>query len=498
MMTNPQSMSPISIEESGSTAEDYFLLSRRETRDRRSNSASQHSGLAKFPCKPRFIQVPSITQQLNLNPGEPLVANVNVLSEPEAQIDFYVNEFKLRPSVVVQITRLAKNSATLIHERPVSGIYRIKATNVHGTAIYEMEVTVDGYTERFMASPQSQSSSMNEERGANARDGVCDHHTSEPYLKNGQNEVQIDNNGPNNSSQISIEYSSDDYTSEDVKQPERHPASVDIDYLISDFHPYFSTPLPSSTPEGTKQLSVKVEANETGIFQWLLDDKSLIDEDTFNIIDGDPFTSTLSTTNSGFPPNKEIVVIFTNQAGMIVSKTRTERRPPPGNNQSKSILILSFHSVPKKQFKIVNGSVQKLSEQSSVEQTDPIVVEVEKINQDFNETTRIEKQEESYSLLVKVADTVAESLIVRIIVEAIKESAKRLSVLSQTSESEDEDSTYLEQPKTRTEPRFINMNEVYYCSEGETMNINARLGEDLDENTKVEWLKEGAPLNVKR
>jgi hypothetical protein len=52
----------------------------------------------------------------------------------------------------------------------------------------------------------------------------------------------------------------------------------------------------------------------------------------------------------------------------------------------------------------VNGAVQKLSDQPSTDQPDSIVVEVERSNQDFSETTKIVKQEESFSLLVKVAE----------------------------------------------------------------------------------------------
>jgi hypothetical protein len=49
--------------------------------------------------------------------------------------------------------------------------------------------------------------------------------------------------------------------------------------------------------------------------------------------------------------------------------------------------------VPKKQFRIVNGAVQRVTEKNSTEQKDANVIEVEKINQDFIETTQIEKQE---------------------------------------------------------------------------------------------------------
>lgn len=92
------------------------------------------------------------------------------------------------------------------------------------------------------------------------------------------------------------------------------------------------------------------------------------------------------------------------------------------------------------------------------------------------------------------AETVAEKLVAKIILEAIKESAHRLSMLNVTSESEDEDSVLVEQSKTGLEPGFVNSNETIYCMENENIIINARLTAQLD-NVPIQWFKEGQELS---
>jgi hypothetical protein len=121
---------------------------------RRSSSASQ----TLFPCKPKFVQVPSITQLIHLKQGEQLVANANVLATPDAAISWHLNNFELKPGEGIQILQPAANSSTLIYQEPVPGVYKIVAANAIGSASYEMRLIVDGYVgaSSFMNAQQVQ------------------------------------------------------------------------------------------------------------------------------------------------------------------------------------------------------------------------------------------------------------------------------------------------------------------------------------------------------
>lgn len=95
--------------------------------------------------------------------------------------------------------------------------------------------------------------------------------------------------------------------------------------------------------------------------------------------------------------------------------------------------------------------------------------------------------------MVKVSETVAETLVAKIIIEAIRESAHRLSMLQHSSEeSEEEDSSHMDHSRCGLEPMFVNTNETFYCLLNESVTFTARLKNN--EFNSVQWYKEDIKL----
>jgi hypothetical protein len=79
--------------------------------------------------------------------------------------------------------------------------------------------------------------------------------------------------------------------------------------------------------------------------------------------------------------------------------------------------------------------------------------------------------------------------------EAIKESAHRLSRLYASSESESEEESFLaDHSRSGLEPTFVNSNETFYCLLNETITLSPRLkGNDFN---SAQWFKEGMRLRT--
>jgi hypothetical protein len=351
-------------------------------------SVGRNAGLLAFPSKPKFIQVPSIIQQLNLKGGETLIANVNVLAEPAANIHWYINKFELRNSDIVQINRPAENASTLIHKQPPSGIYRIRATNPHGSAVYEMRVTIDGYSGKssFLSSQSSFSNDEDSLLGMSAKkpEGIKDDLPKAPKLisafpnfhrikegrgivlevrvdaipeatflwkqnnfelKNGQHGVSIVN--PElNVSLLNLEKPIDGRIEVMASNKlGRCSAStkIVIDYALSDSENrfYFVEALPPTFSANSTNFYVKVNTRQPGHFEWRIDDRQLKDTDGCKITQ-DSFQSSL-TLPLEFASKHELRVSFTNSIGTIHSKSRLEDRktaePPPGKHRKLNGIV---------------------------------------------------------------------------------------------------------------------------------------------------------------
>jgi hypothetical protein len=98
--------------------------------------------------------------------------------------------------------------------------------------------------------------------------------------------------------------------------------------------------------------------------------------------------------------------------------------------------------------------------------------------------------------LVKVAESLAEALVANIIVEAVKESARRL-LMVHTSDEEERDEYQVNIQETETlAPRFEVAHEVYNVKIGENVTIHATINGAPCHT--VEWYRDGEKVETSR
>uniref|UniRef100_A0A914YBH0 Ig-like domain-containing protein n=1 Tax=Panagrolaimus superbus TaxID=310955 RepID=A0A914YBH0_9BILA len=122
-------------------------------------------------------------------------------------------------------------------------------------------------------------------------------------------------------------------------------------------------------------------------------------------------------------------------------------------------------------------------------QKDVTVIDTE---EDYSKTTKIRKREETYSLLVKVAESLGQSLAAKIIIDAMHDAARHLATTAATSsseESESEGGVIKISPSLTLAPTFEISKETYNIHSGENVTIHTRI--EGAPCSKVEWFKEG-------
>ena len=139
-------------------------------------------------------------------------------------------------------------------------------------------------------------------------------------------------------------------------------------------------------------------------------------------------------------------------------------------------------------------------------------VKVVTTEEDYSKTTKMSKREgggletfvqniyhitlpripETYSLLVKVAETLGQSLAARIIIDAMHDAARQLATTTTTSSSEESESEggfVRISPSLTLAPTFEISKETYNVSSGENVTIHTQI--EGAPCSKVEWFKEG-------
>uniref|UniRef100_A0A914YHE2 Ig-like domain-containing protein n=1 Tax=Panagrolaimus superbus TaxID=310955 RepID=A0A914YHE2_9BILA len=99
---------------------------------------------------------------------------------------------------------------------------------------------------------------------------------------------------------------------------------------------------------------------------------------------------------------------------------------------------------------------------------------------------------ETYSLLVKVAESLGQSLAAKIIIDAMHDAARHLATTAATSsseESESEGGVIKISPSLTLAPTFEISKETYNIHSGENVTIHTRI--EGAPCSKVEWFKEG-------
>lgn len=142
-------------------------------------------------------------------------------------------------------------------------------------------------------------------------------------------------------------------------------------------------------------------------------------------------------------------------------------------------------------------------------QKDVTVVDTE---EDYSKTTKIRKREgglhtfvdmlthitqpripETYSLLVKVAETLGQSLAAKIVIDAMHDAARQLATTATSSEeSESEGGIVKISPSLTLAPTFEISKETYNINSGENVTIHTQI--EGAPCSKVEWFKEGKPV----
>ncbi|KIH52315.1 immunoglobulin I-set domain protein, partial [Ancylostoma duodenale] len=110
---------------------------------------------------------------------------------------------------------------------------------------------------------------------------------------------------------------------------------------------------------------------------------------------------------------------------------------------------------------------ETVTETSTTEETSTVAESstlqvIETSKEDYVATTEITKHEEEYKLLVKVADSVASTLVANVFVDAVREAVKRIM----EEESEEEEIVVVDAP------RFETSIERYVVQENETVTIS--------------------------
>uniref|UniRef100_A0A915PVQ5 Ig-like domain-containing protein n=1 Tax=Setaria digitata TaxID=48799 RepID=A0A915PVQ5_9BILA len=104
---------------------DYRVLEKRTFR------IPIHRTMESIPKHPSILKQPE--PEIRLKAGEKLVLESKVDSSPESQFKWYQNNFEVRPSPSVIIERPAINESRATFLKPVSGTYKVEASNIHGS-----------------------------------------------------------------------------------------------------------------------------------------------------------------------------------------------------------------------------------------------------------------------------------------------------------------------------------------------------------------------------
>ncbi|VDM40900.1 unnamed protein product, partial [Toxocara canis] len=94
-----------------------------------------------LPKRPSVLKQPP--PEVRVKAGEKLVLESKVESYPASSFKWYHNNFEVRPSSTVQIDTPAPNESRATFHKPTDGIYKVTATNIHGSCSSSTRVVVE-------------------------------------------------------------------------------------------------------------------------------------------------------------------------------------------------------------------------------------------------------------------------------------------------------------------------------------------------------------------
>ncbi|CAD5224137.1 unnamed protein product [Bursaphelenchus okinawaensis] len=434
-----------------------------------------------YPQKPVFIEMPA-SQLISLEADEKFEAKVQLQAHPPALVRWYFKNVELKQDENIEIIDSEPNTSTIIHSKPQSGLYRAVAMNEHGMTALELRVFASDIDAGTVPTIQAPTESE----------------VTKPVV---------------------IAQKSIEQIKEETPRPPTITRPLLPNYILK------QQPL---------ILETEVDSSPMPTFQWKYNNSDLAD-------DGDKIkverTNTVAKITIKDAEEGRYEVVALNDHGKCVSSTKVvlEAEEPllfvntlPKLTVSNGILRVKVNS-PNGAFKwYENGQEVTEGEDFHIEYgsdsstltilkprkgatltatytlgtnqiTTETKIEDEEESEDKTkemkpledqETTNINKEEEKYNLLVKVAESLAESLVANIILQAVQETTLRISLNNSKNKLQDGHFNVAESDELA--PQFVMKNERFKVSEGETLTIHESLTGAPCSN--VIWLRNGVEI----
>ncbi|CAI4231525.1 unnamed protein product [Auanema sp. JU1783] len=225
----------------------------------------------------------------------------------------------------------------------------------------------------------------------------------------------------------------------------------------------------------------KVTSGSNYTVTWLKEEAPLAESEKYEIYQFDDGSQILTIHSPGQADEGVYTCKVESEHGL--SSSSCEVRLPSEIDKLEDLEMPSTSPSPEEtQADIV------LDDTVLVELTIPQEVPSLKADDRIDRITEITKNEEEFKLLVKVADTVASTLVANIIVSAVREAAR---IIADESSEDEEDKLAAEQ---NSAPRFDTLVEEYVATEGGAIRISTTVGGYP--TPFVEWKFNGQKINI--
>uniref|UniRef100_A0A1I7RN68 Immunoglobulin I-set domain protein n=1 Tax=Bursaphelenchus xylophilus TaxID=6326 RepID=A0A1I7RN68_BURXY len=451
------------------------------------------------PQKPIFIEMPA-SQLISLEDDEPFKATVRLEAFPYAQVRWYFKNFELKPDDAVVLIDDEPNVSTLIHKKPQSGLYRAVAMNEHGMTALELRVfandiqvdlplvqkpsssekveypvNIEKKTEEIASdfdrppsvikplqpihrAPAGQTIVLETEVDA-APPASFQWKFNNVEIKKIPNKIRIDER--ENKSKITLNDPQEGrYEVVALNDLGKCASSTKFILNVEDELKFVESLPEIST--GTKEgLRIQVTVNSaTGIFKWFANGSEVTNSEEYQI-EYSSDSSTLVVLKTKREP-VTLKVVYELNGQQIASETVIAGEQISEENSDDDFLMADMN-------------LQELGEYH---------------HEPYNGTTQISKEEEKFNLLVKVAESLAESLVANIILQAVRETSLRLALNSRSNKLDD--GYFHVTSVDALAPRFQMSREYISVKEGGTLTIHQTLtGAPC---WSVIWLKNGVEI----
>uniref|UniRef100_A0A0N5C346 Ig-like domain-containing protein n=1 Tax=Strongyloides papillosus TaxID=174720 RepID=A0A0N5C346_STREA len=449
------------------------------------NKVNRNIKKKNLPMPPKIIK--KFENLLKVGQNERTELSVEVESVPPAKFVWRHRHFELKPSKNVVIENDI-NKSKLILLKPQEGIYEVTAINEIGedkgncklVVIYNIEKEVEVFETKKIEEPCFVEKVENVPHSTNVKNNPI----NEVSLI-----VEIDNKFQNN-----------EYINTQCIVPSRTPEHAVLDMMKKTqddelnnviCEPCFMNKLGQIKVQEDNKLICEAilnkEAGDKCIFIWFLNGNPIPSVFSSSYYD-DGQISRLCIPLMTKEMEGELLVIAENVKGVVEMKgqviVENVNRPNMEilNNDEKSNTKKSVEEV------VADCIIQNIPQLRNYEDTYVHNNTNEKMSvvNNFkakNDVTEIKKQPESYKLLVKVAESIATTLVAKIFVEAMKESSKILAEEKRKSLQKEERNLDDKIPKTNMDvvsnnkkhpkaPYFEVTSEQYTVSDGQNITIH--------------------------